>query len=132
MLLTIHKSQLIITQIPRKRMDVTKRVSHIFPIEGGERKGEKQAISSTNRPNRSRQIDDNIVQVVTNSRLPIRPPLYPGEKSRRQNLGSNSRWFRHAYVNWRGEGIKATSRGGAISRTNGLIRAGNEPNAVQS
>lgn len=74
------------------------RFSHwnIFPIERGKKKKKENPSRSKEKKKRektsnivdepsesfaSRQIDDNIVQVVTNSRPPIRPPLYPGEKS---------------------------------------------------
>lgn len=101
-----------------ERINVTKRVFRIgiFSNRGKSLRGPKKKKKGKNkryrRPSKSfasRQIGDNIVQVVTNSRLPIRPPLYPGEKSpeerRRQNLDETLVSFRHAYVNWRGEDV---------------------------
>lgn len=85
------------------------RFSHynIFPIEEKKRKrkkiprgpkkkkkGEKTSniVDEPSESFASRQIDDNIVQVVTNSRPPIRPPLYPGEKSAGGGGGGSKTW----------------------------------------
>lgn len=98
---------LTITQIPTKRYYYVSHIGIFFQskrkkekerksleVQRKKKRGEKTSniVDEPSESFASRQIDDNIVQVVTNSRPPIRPPLYPGEKSAGGGGGGSKTW----------------------------------------